>query len=391
MVKGPDPSYLKSLNSRQLEAVLHYGSPLLILAGAGSGKTRVITTKIAYLVDQQQFDPRSILAVTFTNKAAKEMKQRAVALAPQAGEVMIRTFHSFGAWLLRRNASLIGLSPYFTICDEQDSLSLLKSAVKDKLPGELTGSDARRQRKEFLHCINRAKDCCLGPDDDLRSLSHHEDLPGVYRAYQRYLQRSGNVDFGDLIMRSVQLLQDNPEVRKRISQRFRVVLVDEYQDSNIAQFHLLDELYDKSNYICVVGDEDQSIYRFRGAEMENILNFDRTFPGTVVIRLEENYRSTGNILAAAGSVVKNNRRRLGKNLWTRKEEGARILLAHLGDQEQEARFCSDLLKDGKRSEPLEVSQIPSRIYKKTMENKVNKSMLDGNLEHRYIVPWGNIN
>ena len=346
MVKGPDPSCLKSLNSRQRQAVLHYGSPLLILAGAGSGKTRVITTKIAYLVEQQQFNPRSILAVTFTNKAAKEMKKRAVALAPEAGKVMIRTFHSFGAWLLRRNASLIGLSPYFTICDEQDSLSLLKSAVKDKLPGKLTGSDARRQFKEFFHWINRAKDCCLGPDDDLSSLSHHEDLPGVYRAYQCYLQRSGNVDFGDLIMRSVQLLQDNPEVRKRISQRFRAILVDEYQDSNIAQFHLLDELYDKSNYICVVGDEDQSIYRFRGAEMENILNFDRTFPDTRVIRLEENYRSTGNILAAAGSVVKNNRKRLGKNLWTRKEEGSKILLAHLEDQEQEARFCSDLLKDG---------------------------------------------
>ncbi|MBA7640149.1 ATP-dependent DNA helicase PcrA [subsurface metagenome] len=326
--------------------MLHYGPPLLILAGAGSGKTRVITTKIAYLVDQQHFNPRSILAVTFTNKAAKEMQQRATALAPKAGEVMIRTFHSFGAWLLRRNASLIGLSPYFTICDEQDSLSLLKSAMKDKFSGELTGSEARRQRKEFLHWISRAKDCCLGPDDALSSLSHHEDLPAVYRAYQRYLQQSGNVDFGDLIMGSVQLLQNNPEVRKRISQRFRVVLVDEYQDSNIAQFHLLDELYDKSNYICVVGDEDQSIYRFRGAEMENILNFDRTFPGTMVIRLEENYRSTGNILAAAGSVVKNNRRRLGKNLWTRKEEGARILLVHLEDQEQEARFCSDLLKDG---------------------------------------------
>jgi len=259
---------------------------------------------------------------------------------------MIRTFHSFGAWLLRRNASLIGLSPYFTICDEQDSLSLLKSVVKDKLPGELTGSDARRRRKEFLHWISRAKDCCLGPDDDLSSLTHHEGLPEVYRAYQRYLQESGNVDFGDLIMRSVQLLQDNPEVSKRISQRFRVVLVDEYQDSNIAQFHLLDQLYDKSNYICVVGDEDQSIYRFRGAEMENILNFDQTFPGTMVIRLEENYRSTGNILATAGSVVKNNHRRLGKNLWTRKEEGSRILLVHLEDQKQEARFCSDLLKDG---------------------------------------------
>jgi len=346
MGKGADPSYLKSLNKQQREAVLHGGSPLLILAGAGSGKTRVITTKIAHLVDHQHFEPRSILAVTFTNKAAKEMKQRATALVPEAGEVMIRTFHSFGAWLLRRNASLIGLSPYFTICDEQDSLSLLKSVVKDKLPGELAGSEARRQRKEFLHWISRAKDCCLGPDDDLSSLSHHEELPEVYRAYQRYLQESGNVDFGDLIMRSVQLLKGNPEVRKRISQRFRVILVDEYQDSNIAQFHLLNELYDKSNYICVVGDEDQSIYRFRGAEMENILNFDRIFPGTMVIRLEENYRSTGNILAAAGSVVKNNRRRLGKNLWTRKEEGAPILLAHLADQEQEARFCSDLLKDG---------------------------------------------
>jgi DNA helicase-2/ATP-dependent DNA helicase PcrA len=333
---------LELLNDRQREAVLHWGSPLLILAGAGSGKTRAITTKIAYLVTERGMDPRSILAVTFTNKAANEMKNRVLLMVPDALDVMIRTFHSFGAWLLRRNSHLLGLNSNFNIYDEDDSLSLLRQVLADE------GADriARDEIRRYAHYISRAKDKNLSPRDDLRVITHDEILDEYYRLYQERLEKTGNVDFGDLIVRSVDLLRRFPEVKQRIQQRFRVVLVDEYQDANTAQFHLLRELYREDNYLCVVGDEDQSIYGFRGAEVRNILDFPEAFPNTEVIRLEENYRSTQSILETAIHVVENNRERLGKKLWTRKESGEPVVLAILSNENEEARFCAEILRDG---------------------------------------------
>jgi len=329
-------SYLEALNEQQREAVLHTGNPLLILAGAGSGKTRVITTKIAYLIDQCGADPRSILAVTFTNKAAREMYERVILLSPGAEGVMIRTFHSFGAWLLRRNTHCINLKSNFTIYDDEDMLTLLHSLYPEK---------KRNDCKPFAHWISRAKDYALRPGDNLEEISWEPDFPEIYETYQKRLDEIGCADFGDLILKSVELLRDNPEVKNRVQQRFNVILVDEYQDSNVAQFELLKQLKGENTYLCVVGDDDQSIYRFRGAEVRNILEFPDFFRDTRIIKLERNYRSTKNILSIASAVVEKNSGRLGKTLWTEKEGGKKACLKILENQNQEAEYCAQLLSD----------------------------------------------
>lgn len=329
------PEYLDHLNPAQREAVVHTGGPLLILAGAGSGKTRVITYKIAYLLRECGVDPYSILAVTFTNKAANEMKERAAGIAEAASQVMIRTFHSFGAWLLRRNAPLLEMANRFTIYDDDDSQNLLKTIEPDL---------AKRQIATYARAISRAKDYCLGPEDDLSFISSDPALRTVYAAYQNRLQEIGNADFGDLILRCVELLRDNPAVRDRVRSRFTHVLVDEYQDSNVAQYELLKQLVGPDTYICVVGDDDQSIYRFRGAEVRNILTFDESFENTTTIRLEQNYRSTGSILDVAGSVVARNADRLGKQLWTQNDVGGKPHLAILYDQDAEVEYCTQLIR-----------------------------------------------
>jgi DNA helicase-2/ATP-dependent DNA helicase PcrA len=332
-----DPSWLQALNPEQREAVIHQGSPLLILAGAGSGKTRVITTKIAYLVERVGLSPRSILAVTFTNKAAQEMKERVHAMVPRAEDVMIRTFHSFGAWFLRVNASHAQLSPHFHIYDEDDSLALLKGCMEK--------AEDKGLLRQAYHQISRVKDFALGADAAPEDIRGHGCDPEQYRRYETALRKTGNVDFGDLILLPIRLMRDHPEVRDRTRQRFRVVLVDEYQDSNIAQFELLKELWRPGTYLCVVGDDDQSIYRFRGAEVGNILSFPEVFPGTAVVRLERNYRSTQPILDIASTVVSNNKGRLGKTLWTDKRSGELPALYCLEDQEEEAELCSRIVCD----------------------------------------------
>jgi len=335
---GNEPAYIRALNPEQKAAVVHSGSPLLILAGAGSGKTRVITTKIAHLVDRQGVNPRSILAVTFTNKAAQEMKERVLAIVPHADEVMVRTFHSFGAWFLRRNAKLAGLNADFRIYDEDDSLSILKSILgKSEDRGFL-----RRSYEE----ISRVKDLGIGGDAPPEEIEGAGCAPDLYAAYEQRKQATGNVDFGDLILMPLQLLRRHPEVRGRSRQRFRVVLVDEYQDSNTAQFELLRELWEPGIYLCVVGDDDQSIYGFRGAEVGNILSFPKVFPGTEVVRLERNYRSTQSILDVASAVVANNTGRLGKTLWTENAPGELPSVSCLLDQDDEADYCSVIARDG---------------------------------------------
>ena len=330
--------YLESLNPEQTEAVVHNGSPLLILAGAGSGKTRVITTKIAYLIQHENVQPWSILAVTFTKKAANEMKERAVALEPLASEAQIKTFHSFGAWFLRRYAEEAGLDPNFTVYDDDDSASLLMKAV----PGM-----TKKQANIAAHKIALCKDYCLTPDDDLSRFDEDGELSSLYKTYQERLRATGNADFGDLIIRPVQILNSNETVRRQIQHRFRVIMVDEYQDSNVAQFmllHALSGVQDGSGtYVCVVGDDDQSIYKFRGAEVQNILRFPEQFEGTKIIRLERNYRSTGKILKAADAVVSNNVDRLGKTLVAERGEGNEPVLVFLDNQDKEAAFCSQLI------------------------------------------------
>jgi DNA helicase-2/ATP-dependent DNA helicase PcrA len=330
-------NYLEPLNEQQREAVLHFGSPLLILAGAGSGKTRVITTKIAYLLDEKHVDPRSILAVTFTNKAANEMKNRVLNMTEKGREVMIRTFHSFGAWLLRRYAEPAGLPVNFTIYDEDDKLALLKSLSPCKLE--------KSELRLYAHLISRLKDKGLLPGDIERSTEYDNEFKIMYRLYHDKLNEIGNVDFGDLILRPLRLLKENPDLKTRLQRRFDIILVDEFQDSNGAQLEMLQELYNGDNYLCVVGDEDQSIYSFRGALVQNIVEFPNVFTGTKVIMLEQNYRSTQNILELAQKVVNKNQYRLGKNLWTENEKGPVIVFALVYDQDEEAQFCAKILED----------------------------------------------
>ncbi|MBI9096937.1 MAG: UvrD-helicase domain-containing protein, partial [Spirochaetaceae bacterium] len=284
------------------------------------------------LIDQFGFDPSSILAVTFTNKAAAEMADRVYAMIPDANGVMIKTFHSFGSWLLRRNAQLLKMKSHFTIYDDDDVISLLKTIFEDAPRNEL-----RRYSKD----ISRAKDDCLTPDDDLSHINPDPDFGEIFRLYEKKLREIGNADFGDLISLPVRMLRENVELKKRIRQKFRVILVDEYQDSNGAQFQLLKELTGPDTWLAVVGDDDQSIYRFRGAEVKNILTFSESFPKTKVIKLEENYRSTGNILNIASSVVSHNSDRLGKTLWTRKGEGKKAKLFYTENQISEAQLCGE--------------------------------------------------
>ncbi len=332
--------YLSVLNPEQLDAVTHEGSSLLILAGAGSGKTRVITTKIAWLIGERGVDPASILAVTFTNKAAREMAERATRLEPRAEGSVLRTFHSFGAWLLRRNAALAGLDSNFTIYDDDDAVTLLSKAMP-----ALT----RQQISSVVHKIARAKDYCLGPDSPLLSeIDPDPDFGEAYRIYETRLRETGNLDFGDLILLPVRLMREHPEVRDRLRRRFSVVMVDEYQDSNVAQFELLKEIAGSETYLCVVGDDDQSIYRFRGAEVRNILTFAESFPGTKIVRLERNYRSVAPILAVAGAVVGHNEGRLGKTLVAERGSGKKPVLMFLANQDEEAALCAELIQNAKK-------------------------------------------
>lgn len=332
--------YLSLLNPEQKQAVEHDGKSLLILAGAGSGKTRVITTKIAWLISEKNYDPRSILAVTFTKKAANEMRERAAAMEPKSENCQIRTFHSFGAYFLRLYAEAAGVDKNFTVYDDDDMVTLIQKST----PG-LKKSEAA----SYARAISLAKDYCLPPDSlRLGEISSEPYFPDVYAAYQKRLRSTGNVDFGDLIMLPVQVLSENANIARQMHFRYRVIMVDEYQDSNVAQFQFLKALSgvdeDSGTYVCVVGDDDQSIYKFRGAEVQNILNFQEEFPGTDLIRLERNYRSTTSILKAADAVVSNNQDRLGKNLVAERGDGKEPDLIFLPNQDDEAAFCAELIK-----------------------------------------------
>ncbi len=323
--------------------MLHSGAPLLILAGAGSGKTRVITTKIVHLLQQGGLRPQQVLAVTFTNKAAGEMRARVRALLGgdrAADQVMVRTFHAFGLWLLRAYGERAGLDTRrLTVYDDADTRQLLRGLVE-------AGYQAPDIR-EMAAWIEDAKNRGLLPSDDLSGMRRSPfQMEEIYTRYQGRLSTVGAVDFGDLIVGAVGLLRDYEEVRRRVHDRFRVVLVDEFQDANRAQFELLRRLHGRNTYVCVVGDDDQSIYRFRGADVDSFLAFPERFTGTQVIRLEQNYRSTGAILDLASAVVANNRRRMGKTLWTDQEQGALPTVAYLDDQDAEAAYCAELLKEG---------------------------------------------
>jgi DNA helicase-2/ATP-dependent DNA helicase PcrA len=327
---------LSSLNDQQLAAVRHTEGPLLLLAGAGSGKTRVITSRIAYLLENKGIPATSILAVTFTNKAAREMRERVEGMVgrKQAKGMVISTFHAMCVRILKEDIEQLGYKKNFSIYGGADQLRLIRDLLQEVNTG-LRKYDADR----VLYLISDAKNRLVAPDafQPRHGDEYGRVVAAVYPRYQRALKAFNAVDFDDLIMLTVRLLQDKPAVLEKYQQRFRYLMVDEYQDTNAAQYRLLRLLAKGHNNLCVVGDDDQSIYGWRGADLGNILDFEKDFPGTVVIRLEQNYRSTGNILAAANAVIRNNRKRKVKALWTADGPGAMIDYLLCDDDEDEAR------------------------------------------------------
>ncbi len=333
---------LKSLNPKQLEAVTHLDGPLLVLAGAGSGKTKVLTCRIAYLVLERGVRPEGILAVTFTNKAAGEMRERLKSsLGDKAARVWLGTFHSIGLRILRQEAVNAGIKGSLTVYGDDDQLSLVKETLS-----ELNMSDKATPAKAVSARINQAKNENVWPSEYL-SLANDffsERVAKAYSLYQKRLLAMDAADFGDLIMRPIRLLRDNAHLLRAYQERFSHILVDEYQDTNKAQYMLTNLLAGGSRNICAVGDPDQSIYGWRGADIKNILDFSRDYRDASVIRLEQNYRSTAMILRAANSVIDNNMERMKKALWTENPEGRKVIYREAGDEYIEADYCIAALK-----------------------------------------------
>ena len=326
---------LAGLNPPQRQAVLHHEGPLLLLAGAGSGKTRTLTHRVAHLIRQQGVAPWQILAVTFTNKAAAEMKERLERLLGASELPWVATFHATCVRILRREIAVLGYSSDFTIYDDQDQERLLKAVLT-----ELNIPEKTLKARAAAWAIDAAKNKGLFPEQLDTGDFYGELTARVYARYQQRLQQANALDFGDLLLLAVRLFEAHPEVLHKYRQRFRYIHVDEFQDTNQVQYRIIHLLAGQHRNLCVVGDDDQSIYAWRGAEIGNILGFERDYPGCTVIRLEQNYRSTRTILEAAGEVVAKNRGRKGKKLWTENPPGEKITLEALPDDLEEARFVA---------------------------------------------------
>ncbi|MGM0296296.1 DNA helicase PcrA [Enterococcus sp. AZ034] len=327
---------LANMNPRQKEAVMHTEGPLLLMAGAGSGKTRVLTHRIAYLIEEKNVNPWNILAITFTNKAAREMKERVNQLLGSGGEdVWVSTFHSMCVRILRRDVDQIGYSRNFTIIDTSEQNTLMKRVLK-----ELNIDPKKYDPRSILGAISNAKNELLTPADyENQQGSLFEQIVGrCYALYQKELRNNQCMDFDDLIMNTIRLFKENEDALQFYQRKFHYIHVDEYQDTNHAQYTLVNLLADRFKNLCVVGDADQSIYGWRGANMQNILDFEKDYPDAAVILLEQNYRSTQTILNAANQVIKNNRNRPDKNLWTENSAGEKITYYRGDSERDEARF-----------------------------------------------------
>lgn len=333
-------SIYDTLNEQQKEAVFHTEGPLLILAGAGSGKTRVLTHRIAYLIEERGVNPWNILAITFTNKAAGEMRERVDRLVGFGAEsIWVSTFHSTCVRILRRYIDRIGFDTNFTIYDSDDQKSLMRDVCR-----VLDVDTKKYKERMFLSAISAAKDEMITPDEyELNAAGDFgkQKIAQVYREYERQLHANNALDFDDLLLKTVQLFQTQPDVLESYQERFRYIMVDEYQDTNTVQFKFVSLLAAKYQNLCVVGDDDQSIYKFRGANIRNILNFEQEFQNAHVIKLEQNYRSTQNILNAANAVIQNNRGRKDKTLWTDNGDGEKVHLRQFDTAYDEAEFVAD--------------------------------------------------
>lgn len=335
---------LKGLNPMQRRAVETTDGPLLIVAGAGSGKTRVLTHRVAYLMSEKQIHPWNILAITFTNKAAREMKERIVSLAGSyAEDIWISTFHAMCVRILRRDSNLLGISRNFTILDTSDQLTVIKQVLKEE------NLDPKKfEPRSILHKISQAKNRLAGPAE-MRQIARNffdEVAADVYEKYQGKMRANESLDFDDLLMETVRLFKTNPEVKEYYQRKFQYIHVDEYQDTNHAQYVLVKTLAEHHRNICVVGDSDQSIYRFRGADIGNILNFERDYPDATQIKLEQNYRSTKTILQAANHLIAHNTERKPKDLWTDNAEGEKIRLFEAGTEHEEAFYVAETVLEG---------------------------------------------
>lgn len=381
---------LEGLNPQQKEAVEHFKGPLLILAGAGSGKTRVLTHRIAYLIDHYDVNPYHILALTFTNKAAGEMRERVDQIVGFGAEnIWVSTFHSTCVRILRRYIEVLGYKRSFTIYDADDQRALMREIIK-----YLDLDPKKYKERAFLNVISNAKDELIGPED-YAARAQGDGMREIYaRAYQEYEKRlhdANALDFDDLICKTIQMFQENRDILSYYRNRFRYILVDEYQDTNTAQFKLISLLASTpsndggvEHNLCVVGDDDQSIYKFRGANIMNILNFEQEYPDTRVIRLEENYRSTQNILDAANAVIHNNTKRKKKALWTRKDKGDSIYYSQFENEYEEAESVSSAIAHAVSNDKADYKDF-AILYRTNAQSRVfEEKLINYNIPYRIV-------
>lgn len=338
--------YLNNLNDKQHKAVLTTEGPLLILAGAGSGKTSTMTRRIAHLIKGCGVSQYNILAVTFTNKAANEMKERVEDLLGATVNMWIMTFHAACLRILRKHAHLLGYTTSFAVYDPVDQKAVIKSLMKEN------GIEEKKfPVAGILSSISKAKEGEISPQKMKEMIANYRDevVSQIYDGYSKVLKKNNAMDFDDLLWNTVKLFEQNEDVLMEYQERFKYIMVDEYQDTNMLQYKFISMLAEQYQNICVVGDDDQCIYQWRGADIKNILNFEKDFPGAEVIKLEQNYRSTGNILAAAHSVIENNTKRKGKKLWTDAEDGSKIIYARLDDDKMEANYIGQEIDRLKRT------------------------------------------
>ncbi|MBU9710234.1 DNA helicase PcrA [Evansella tamaricis] len=363
---------LNGLNPEQGNAVKHGDGPLLIMAGAGSGKTRVLTHRIAYLIEEKGVPHWSILAITFTNKAAREMKERVGRIVgPLAEEIWISTFHSMCVRILRRDVDRIGINRNFTILDSSDQLSVIKRVMKEQ------NMDVKKfDPRSILGTISSAKNELKTPKDYEKTVGdiYDKTVLKVYEGYQKELTKNQSMDFDDLIMTTIKLFKQVPEVLEYYQRRFRYTMVDEYQDTNRAQYILVKLIAERNKNICVVGDSDQSIYRWRGADIQNILSFEKDYPNVTTIMLEQNYRSTKKILQAANEVIDRNPNRKPKKLWTENEEGEKLAFYDADNEHDEARFVAGKMKELTETGRFSPSQM-AVLYRTNAQSRVVEEML----------------
>lgn len=372
---------LTGMNDKQAEAVQTTEGPLLIMAGAGSGKTRVLTHRIAYLIDEKMINPWNILAITFTNKAAREMRERAMALNPATSETLIATFHSMCVRILRREADHIGYNRNFTIVDPGEQRTLMKRILKT-----LNLDPKKWNERAILGTISNAKNDLL---DEVAYEHQAGDMytqivAKCYKAYQEELRRSEAMDFDDLIMMTLRLFDKNPDVLAYYQQRYQYIHVDEYQDTNHVQYQLVKLLASRFKNICVVGDADQSIYGWRGADMQNILDFEKDYPEAKVVLLEENYRSTKKILQAANEVIKNNRNRRPKKLWTQNDDGEQIVYYRANDERDEAVFVASTIDNIIREEGKNFKDFAVLYRTNAQSRTIEEALLKSNIPYTMV-------